>query len=219
MKIVQLLEIVSILLGSGCGKDIDANDFVLRANLAKLNGYMDDVGQRTSMMMINVGTVRKLHNVLTNHSTTGSKERADMLQYLQSIQSVMLLYAKETGRDTAKGLQQIATVLEEESIPVQFAFNLAFAIGPTKRRWQTNAYPSSGLIMLTVAETFCKNITLYGFYPYNKDSLGAPILHHSYQPNLTEFHTKAHNFDEEHRLLKNVSKKGFFGLVLKPCTP
>ncbi|KAJ8047968.1 Alpha-N-acetylneuraminide alpha-2,8-sialyltransferase [Holothuria leucospilota] len=71
--------------------------------------------------------------------------------------------------------------------------------------------------MLTIAETFCKDITLYGFYPYQKDSSGAHILHHYYEPNLKDFHTDAHDFEEEHTLFKSLHKRKFLRLVVERC--
>lgn len=85
------------------------------------------------------------------------------------------------------------------------------------RRWRTQKVPSSGLIMLAIAETFCQNMTLYGFYPYAKDPSGNPVLYHYYQPNLTDFHTNAHDFDKEHKMLRSLQDQGFLRLVIDPC--
>lgn len=122
-----------ILLNSKCGKYIDAHDFVLRANLAKLNGYTDDVGNTTSMMMINVETVRKLHDVLTTHSNKSTKRRLDMLQYFHTIPEAIIWYPKATGNEIADKLQEIAMVITEEKIPVRFAFSFNSAVSPTRR--------------------------------------------------------------------------------------
>lgn len=122
-----------ILLGSNCGKDIDAHDFVLRANLAKLNGYTNDVGNKTSVMMINVSLVRKLYTILTGSSNKSVTEKENMLRYFQSIQGATIWYPKSTGGDIAKQLQEIATVLIKEKVSLQFGFSIASAAGVTKR--------------------------------------------------------------------------------------
>lgn len=206
-----------ILLDSKCGKEIDAHDFVLRANLAKLNGYTDDVGQKTTMMMINVGTVRKLYNVLTNHSTTSREEKTEMLQYLRTIPGAIIWYPKATNNENADKLQEIATVVTEENIPVRFAFSFSSAVSPTRRKWKMVKLPSSGLIALTIAQSFCENITLYGFYPYQNNTSGARLLHHYYQPKLVDFHTDVHDFDKEHKLLRTLHDKHILRLVLQRC--
>lgn len=43
------------------------------------------------------------------------------------------------------------------------------------------------------------------------------MLRHYYEPNLTDFHTTAHNFDKEFKILQSLSKKGLIQLVLEPC--
>lgn len=206
-----------ILLGSNCGKDIDAHDFVLRANLAKLNGYTNDVGNKTSVMMINVSLVRKLYKILTGSSNKSETEKENMFRYFQSIQGAAIWYPKATGGDIAKQLQEIATVLIKEKIPLQFGFSITSAAGETKRKWKTKKLPSTGMIALTVAQSFCRNITLFGFYPYQNDSSGARVLHHYYEPNRTSFHTDVHNFDEEYKMLGTLHDKHVLRRVVGPC--
>lgn len=99
---------------------------------------------------------------------------------------------------------------------IPFLFILYF-IALHYREWKFRGYPSSGIDILAVAESLCVNITLYGFYPYEKDPHGRPVLHHYYQPNLTNFHTRAHNFDREHKMLKDMHKRGLLRLVYDPC--
>ena len=47
------------LLHSGLGKDIDSNDFVIRFNNAPLKGYEKDVGNKTSLRIVNSQVVGK----------------------------------------------------------------------------------------------------------------------------------------------------------------
>ncbi|KAI8492599.1 hypothetical protein Bbelb_296400 [Branchiostoma belcheri] len=49
-----------ILLDSHCGDDIDAKDYVIRANLPALEGFETDVGRRTNMTFVNTNVVKRL---------------------------------------------------------------------------------------------------------------------------------------------------------------
>lgn len=97
-------------------------------------------------------------------------------------------------------------------IPVIF-----FPLDFRKYKKEIESYPSSGLIMMAVAETFCKELSLYGFYPYEKNPNGQPILHHYYDPRLVNFSTPVHNFDNEYKYLRSLHQKGKIKLVIDPC--
>lgn len=207
-----------ILLNSRCGREIDAHDVVLRANMAKVKGYANDVGNKTSVMMINGESLRHIYDILIATKDNTTNDYNNMLHYFQSLDDSLIWFAKGTGgRNYSIKLQSIATFFWKKGLKAKFGLSMLSAYRATSRRWKTKASPTSGLIILTIAETFCKHIDLYGFYPYQSDSSGAPVLHHYYEPNLTDFHTKAHDFDEEHKLLRRRSQEGLFRLVLEPC--
>lgn len=76
---------------------------------------------------------------------------------------------------------------------------------------KTKKYASSGLIMYHVATALCSNITLYGFYPYDKSPSGKQLSHHYYEPNLTTFKTKVHDFEAEFKHFTALHEKKEFG--------
>ncbi|PIK41714.1 putative CMP-N-acetylneuraminate-poly-alpha-2, 8-sialyltransferase-like [Apostichopus japonicus] len=121
------------------------------------------------------------------------------------------------GSPFSKQLHDIAGYVKKKNLNTRFAFSYKTAGGLAKKRWKMETYPSSGLIMLMAAETFCEEITLYGFYPYEKNPQGAPVLHHYFDPRLVNFSTPVHNFDNEHKFLQSLHKKGTIRLVIDPC--
>lgn len=207
-----------IVLKSKCGKEIDSHDFVMRANLALLEGYTDYVGNKTSLMMINDETLNKIFNSLVKSSSNEGKA-GDLRGYIANhLKDSILWFAKGTeAHNSAARLQQVAQYFEKHNLNVTLAYSMGDVSLAAIRRWHVGSYPSSGLDMLTVAETFCESIALYGFYPYDKDRSGFPVFHHYYEPNLKEFHTTNHNFDKEYKLLQDLHKKGFIRLVYDHC--
>ncbi|KAJ8049185.1 Alpha-2,8-sialyltransferase 8B [Holothuria leucospilota] len=202
-----------ILLGSKCGEEIDSHGFVLRTNLALLEGYTKDVGNKTNMMMINFSALCRIYLTLRKQS----KAKDDMLRYFELLNGTILWYPKVIGGRQSSRLQQIATLFLEENMHFKFAYNLMSASLVTKQKWRTPRVASSGLITFTRAQTFCKNVTLYGFYPYQRDEFGVPVLYHYYEPNLIDFHTRTHNFDREHRLLRSLHDQHILKLVIGSC--
>ncbi|KAJ8047966.1 Alpha-2,8-sialyltransferase 8B [Holothuria leucospilota] len=208
-----------ILLNSSCGTEINSYDFVLRANLAKLEGYTEDVGNKTSLMFINGESLRNLYSKLFAKRTSEQSKSnfEDSINYTRTLNDGIIWFGKSTrARGYAGKLAKIAKFLRER-MKVRFGFSMYNVGQPTSRRWKTKGYPTSGLMMLTIAESFCKNITLYGFYPYQNDSTGSRILHHYYEPNLLDFHTDNHDFEEEHQLLRSLHQNGSLRLILTPC--
>ncbi|KAJ8047967.1 Alpha-2,8-sialyltransferase 8B [Holothuria leucospilota] len=209
-----------ILLKSRCGKEIDSNDFVLRANLAKVKGYSDDVGKKTDLMMINDETLRNMYTTTVTpvNDTEGRRNLTRLIATIRTFGDSIFWFAKNTERHGYREkLRKIAELFIKESIKAKLGFTSHKACQAASERWKTKTNPSSGLILLTVAETFCDSISLYGFYPYAKSPTGEHILHHYYEPNLTEFETTVHNFDKEHKLLQSLHKKGKLKLHIEAC--
>ncbi|XP_007891307.1 CMP-N-acetylneuraminate-poly-alpha-2,8-sialyltransferase isoform X3 [Callorhinchus milii] len=57
-----------ILLGSGCGKEIDSHEFVIRCNLAPLVEYTDDVGSKSDFVTMNPSVVQRAFGSLQNET-------------------------------------------------------------------------------------------------------------------------------------------------------
>lgn len=209
-----------ILLKSGCGREIDSNNFVIRANFAGLENYSDDVGKKTSLMMINDATLTNMYNTLV--AQKGGKDKFDtMMRYIKlHLNDTVIWFAKSTeSHRSAARLKKIAELFAKYELRPKLAYSVQQISSAAARRWKLRSYPSSGVDILAAAEAICKNMTLYGFYPYDKDPQGNEVLHHYYEPNLTDFHTKSHNFDKEHKMLRSLHAKGFLRLAIDPCKP
>ena len=64
-----------ILLDSGCGPEIDAHDFVIRNNNAKIKEYVADVGSKTNLITINGAGLRNtVKSLLKNGKDQRSKD-------------------------------------------------------------------------------------------------------------------------------------------------
>ena len=72
-----------ILLDSGCGPEIDAHDFIIRNNNAKIEEYVADVGSKTNIMAINMQVLKDtVENLQKNGKDQISKDEYAKLRYL-----------------------------------------------------------------------------------------------------------------------------------------
>ncbi|XP_066300025.1 alpha-2,8-sialyltransferase 8B-like [Branchiostoma lanceolatum] len=91
-----------ILLGSHCGADIDAKDYVIRIDLPALTGFEKDVGRRTNMTVLNMDTPKRLETSshLKNRSLDVYQSR------LRDINGTALLASRNSQPYLTKALRR-----------------------------------------------------------------------------------------------------------------
>lgn len=121
-----------IILDSGCGEEIDSHDCVLRANMAETDGYSEDVGSKTTLMMVNVQMTNKIFRVLSQHNGTA---RDSMEKIFRSLNETIIWYGKalSPGSKHSKQMRDIAVHLENNSFNTRFAFSYKSAGEVSKR--------------------------------------------------------------------------------------
>ncbi|KAJ8049186.1 Alpha-2,8-sialyltransferase 8B [Holothuria leucospilota] len=194
-----------MLLNSKCGKEIDSHGFTFRADLTEEEGSIEDAGKRTDIMMLNRQTADFVYDTLFASSRTSQTKRnyAKLLQTVRYLNDSILWYLGSTAGVTAKKLQKIAVFFRSQKMSVRFGFSFTDVGAQTKRRWKTNKAASSRLILLTVAETLCKKITLYGF--------------HSIYSNATKPESNVDKFKNEVKIIESLLEKGVLSQALNPC--
>ena len=85
------------------------------------------------------------------------------------------------------------------------------------RIWNVTV-PTSGLVMYTFCTAICDHISLYGFYPFTRDSWNRPIYNHYYDKTVIDFETDTiHEYHKEFKMLKELHKNSAVKLVTIPC--
>ena len=87
------------------------------------------------------------------------------------------------------------------------------------RTWGLEGFATLGFDEFAVARTFCSNITLFGFYPFNEGPNGGRIPHHYYEDMDFEYQTARHDFILEFQKLKALEAKGEIKMKTKACLP
>ncbi|XP_072170678.1 alpha-2,8-sialyltransferase 8B-like [Diadema setosum] len=212
-----------ILLGSQCGKDIDTHDFVLRMNLAPFGrDYADDVGSRTTMTTMNrvqlMQSVRCAENQTRYAAVPASPLCVDLLRRLRDVGNGIVWYTKGGFRDR---LDVAATWVHRNGQgsgreDIRWAYSPRVMEGICAKLWK-NRNPSTGLIAFSLASLFCDEISLYGFYPFERDSSNRTISYHYYEPESSmNFVYNKHRMPIEFRIFKLFARMGG-SLVTDPC--
>ena len=95
-----------------------------------------------------------------------------------------------------------------------------FSFFPKCREWKIGNVGTLGFDAFVVAQTFCDNISLFGFYPFYADPDGKPLRYHYFDDVLSyNFdNTRVHNFGKEYKILQKLDAEKKLKLVAGSCS-
>ncbi|PIK42519.1 alpha 2,8-sialyltransferase ST8Sia VI [Apostichopus japonicus] len=171
-----------ILLQSKCGRTIDSFDFVIRGNMAPVIEYESYVGTKTDMMLLNDVMINVLAEVLSRGPR--DDREIEIMKTLKHFRNTILWYPKNTEKHISQ-LKSIVRGLKKNNFSIHIAYSLIDIYRNIKWKYNMWRYPSSGLYMLALAESICEEITLFGFYPFERDPFDKEIRSHYYDKSFT----------------------------------
>uniref|UniRef100_A0A668SQM6 ST8 alpha-N-acetyl-neuraminide alpha-2,8-sialyltransferase 6 n=1 Tax=Oreochromis aureus TaxID=47969 RepID=A0A668SQM6_OREAU len=203
-----------ILGNSGCGKMIDSADFVIRCNLAPLETEFEkDVGSKTDLVTANPSILNIKYQALMGLR----RPFVDSLRKYGS--SLLLLPAFSASINTAVCLRAVHTI-EDFKSPIQPVFLNPQYLDSLAQFWRSEGLKerrlSTGLIMVTLALELCKNVHLYGFWPFGNHPYGLYTLTNHYyddRPVNKYVHSMPAEFDQ----LLRMHSQGVLRLHLGDC--
>ncbi|XP_035693218.1 alpha-N-acetylneuraminide alpha-2,8-sialyltransferase-like [Branchiostoma floridae] len=209
-----------ILTGSGCGKEIDASEFVFRFNMAPMyEEYLEDIGKKTSLITINPSMIRYRYNYGGTRKVTVKTINVRALMSDLSVygDSYLWIWAFETATnaDHAFKAQQ---ALQGNSARNQVILPYPRVTGSMKSFWKNNGIraqkASSGLLFVGLATQLCEEVHLYGFWPFHSDRNNRRLTEHYYD---NAFATKFHRISDEFRQLQHLHNTGVLRLTTRAC--
>lgn len=207
-----------ILLNSGCGKEIDSHDFVIRCNLAPVEEYANDVGTKTHLVTMNPSVVQRAFEDLVNDTW---KEK--FLQRLKSLNESILWIPAFMAKGGEERVEWVNDLIIKHHINVHTAYPSLRLLHAVRGYWLTNKVhikrPTTGILMYTLATRFCNRIYLYGFWPFSRDLHQNPVKYHYYDSLKYGYTSQAgpHTMPLEFKALKNLHLQGALKLNVGEC--
>ncbi|XP_071951813.1 CMP-N-acetylneuraminate-poly-alpha-2,8-sialyltransferase-like [Antedon mediterranea] len=212
-----------ILSNSSCGNEINAHDLIIRENGAELDGFEEDVGDRTDMMSFNTMSCIYLAHCLreTKKQKGGTPPTCykRYINHVNQLRNAIILFplvGHIEREDRQKQVDICLEIIKEEQVPLdlrapdfnttQFVMDL---MGQSRE-------PSAGIRMLAFSFTFCRQISLYGFYPFTTLPNGKPVNYHYFDDGFTG--NVIHNMTEEFQILTKLNSDHTIRLVSDKCT-
>ncbi|XP_033100855.1 CMP-N-acetylneuraminate-poly-alpha-2,8-sialyltransferase-like [Anneissia japonica] len=207
------------LINSGCGPQIDAHDFVIRANLAPIMNYTKDVGNKVNLTGINFNKLETIFKNLVD-KTSDDPEHVDMVENIRYLNDSVLWFTKATtARHAAEKLKVIASILKTGyKLPIQMAYIMRSSSVERRFHLKKGVYASTGMNIFAFARTFCQNITLYGFYPFDENHHRTPIWRHYFENATFNFQSQQHDMVHEFTKLSAMHLRGEVTMVTDKCS-
>ncbi|KAJ7404368.1 Alpha-N-acetylneuraminide alpha-2,8-sialyltransferase [Willisornis vidua] len=202
-----------ILKKSGCGKQIDQADFVMRCNLPPLSSeYSKDVGSKTQLVTANPSIIQKrFQNLLWSR-----KAFVDSVKVYNHSYIYMPAFSMKTG--TGPSLRVYYTLKDFGAKQAVLFANPNF-LRDIGKFWKSKGIHgkrlSTGLFLVSAALGLCEEVTIYGFWPFSVDLHGRFISHHYYDNVLPD--SGFHAMPEEFLQLWFLHKSGVLRMQLEPC--
>ncbi|XP_066270331.1 CMP-N-acetylneuraminate-poly-alpha-2,8-sialyltransferase-like [Branchiostoma lanceolatum] len=214
-----------ILIGSNCGTEIDAHDFVIRYNMPPLEKYKDDVGIKVHLSAMDNYALRFINHSLVVDPTYVTSRYG---QYNNSIFFYpKTLYEPKKGKyglGSYARLKVFRKSIRSHQANITMTYSLRNFKNITgefmKRIIPDFDSPTVGLMTYLLALTFCDHLDLYGFYPFMTDPQGKPIHFHYHmdrQPDKFSEGQSPHAFINEYNFMSLLHKRGVVKATVGKC--
>ncbi|XP_070547559.1 alpha-2,8-sialyltransferase 8E-like [Ptychodera flava] len=198
-----------ILLGSQCGNEIDSAEFVVRFNFAKTINFMDDVGSKTSLITCNPSILVSRYSRLAENRT--EMFRQDVKTEYGNTTIYIPAFAYKFCTEIAFRAQDVLNSTHNKVI-FPHPGHMMSATKFWQGRGTLSKHITSGLLFSTSVIPFCKEVHLFGFWPFLKDKDGNPLSFHYFGPKqappTSRFQGDVHNMPSEFASMINLHNKG-----------
>ncbi|XP_024280313.1 alpha-2,8-sialyltransferase 8F isoform X3 [Oncorhynchus tshawytscha] len=198
-----------ILQNNSCGAEIDRADYIIRFNLGPVTNSKD-VGNKTHLMTINPSQIRSYRNL--------TKAPLPLVNRVAAYGNASLLLPAFSYTICTKPSLDVYHALRPLRPNQVVFFNPNFMLN-LGRKWKGQGLKerrlSTGLMLASVAMELCKEVHIYGFWPFSLDLNHNPLPHHYYDnvgPNKG-----VHSMPEEFLLLLKLHTQGVLQLHLGRC--
>ncbi|XP_078615369.1 alpha-N-acetylneuraminide alpha-2,8-sialyltransferase-like [Branchiostoma floridae x Branchiostoma japonicum] len=212
-----------VLTGSGCGREIDKADFVIRFNLPPVIAHWrEDIGTKTHLVTTNVHTiVSKFHHLPHNLEWVQAFRNFIRNCNLQNTHIFTFPFNVRGNGDFFLTFQE---TLKSRGIPNKVLMN-----HPQHRRLMSSFWaeeglneptPTSGFYLVSAALALCRHVRVFGFWPFLTDRRQRALQYHytlNYLHQDGGLNNWNHRIDREFFKLVELYRDGIVELVTDTC--
>uniref|UniRef100_A0A4W5M285 ST8 alpha-N-acetyl-neuraminide alpha-2,8-sialyltransferase 7.1 n=1 Tax=Hucho hucho TaxID=62062 RepID=A0A4W5M285_9TELE len=199
-----------ILQNSSCGAEIDSADFIIRLNLSPVTNSKD-VGNKTHLMTINPSQISGYYNLEKVPQLLANRVAA-----YGNASLLLPAFSYQICTRPSLDVYHALRPLRPNQKVVFFNPNFMLNLG---KKWKGQGLKeqrlSSGLILVSVAMELCKEVHIYGFWPFSLDLNHNPFPHHYYDNVGPK--KGIHSMPDEFLLLLKLHTQGVLQLHLGRC--
>ncbi|XP_071508403.1 alpha-2,8-sialyltransferase 8B-like [Diadema antillarum] len=206
-----------VLLASSCGDVIDKANIVLRMNLAPAGGeYARDVGSKTNITTINGEQSRAMSACAKVEYTNTSVDNLpddcrSLLKLMRRLNNSVIWCVK--GFTLIKHIRKGLEFYEKyHGLKTSLAYSPASPVGTTGK-WMKVRHATTGAAVYLAATTFCRRITLFGFYPRYVDPTNRTLRYHYYDDTPKNYSTSPHSFNKEFDVWQSLENDGYLQVI------
>ncbi|XP_005999075.2 alpha-2,8-sialyltransferase 8F [Latimeria chalumnae] len=202
-----------ILKNSACGTEIDQADFVFRCNLPPTLGNISiDVGSKTSLVTLNP-------SIITHRFGKLNEKRKPFVETVSHYGEAFLLLPAFSFRSNTALSFKVYHTLEAFRGKQKTIFFHPKYLKSLALFWRSKGIKvyrlSSGFMIANAAIELCKEVRLYGFWPFSKNNEGKNISHHYYDNQLPK--PGIHSMPKEFYHFLKLHNKGIIKLQFGRC--
>ncbi|XP_067303064.1 alpha-2,8-sialyltransferase 8E-like [Pseudorasbora parva] len=200
-----------ILKTSSCGRAIDSADFVIRFNLAPING--SDVGVKTDLVTINPSQLLADYKTMT----TSPGPLVQRVSVYGNASLIIPAFAFTSCTAVSIETLQVLQPIRPQQPVVFFS---PYYLKSLDRFWKGRGLKekrmSTGFMLVNMALELCDDVHIYGFWPFDIN-LQQQTLPHHYYDNIPP-KGSIHAMPEEFFHLLQLHSQGALTLHLQPCS-
>nr|XP_054774588.1 alpha-N-acetylneuraminide alpha-2,8-sialyltransferase-like [Lytechinus pictus] len=201
------------LRNSGCGKNIDKHDYVIRCNMAPLKPFKVDAGMKNNYVSMNPSILRtRFRDLLSAKSHKAFNAEVSKYSGILSIPCFC------TGVSLARSMKAMSVVKSKR--PQMTCMNPAHFISLSKL-WgaagSLHSRHSTGFYFVSMAIQICDEVDLYGFWPFFSrfGNQKTDVRYHYFDK--MKHASKIHSMNEEFAILVQLHNLGIVKLNIGSC--
>ncbi|XP_071500209.1 alpha-2,8-sialyltransferase 8B-like [Diadema antillarum] len=207
-----------VLLESNCGDVIDRADVVLRMNLAPAGGeFARDVGSKTNLTTINIELGRTMSSCAHDEYTKKPLEKIpekcqSLMKLMQRHNKTVVWFFKSSLKVNGLIRKGLEFYRKYYNLHVLFAFSPKSPFPPAHKWLGVNA-ATTGAAVYLAANTFCRRITMFGFYPRYVDPTNRTLRYHYYDDTPKNYSMSPHSFNKEFEVWQSLEDDGYLRII------